>query len=324
LLQEDTPPHARPAGTSFVPSRVADIQINSKACGRQALLHLSDLHFGCEDPAVLHAIQSLTEQLQPDVIVVTGDLTARATRPQFLAAKRFLAGLSCRHLVLLPGDRDLPQWAGWERVFWPARRFEAHFGPMRCAPVDLPWLRLITADSVTRWRSADGALSDAECRRTAAALAGASPRQLRVVALHHPPLAAGGVMRGAAGAAHCWDDACVDLVLAGHVRQPSVTSLPGAPEHRPWLVTAGPAAGSRSLEGTLASGMPGVMPSVNLIGHDAVDGCAWLQRWDFEPACDSFVEGIFMRLPLTPTASTFEPRQRRPPIPSATAAAQRR
>jgi len=303
-------------------------RMNSKDLGGQALLHLSDLHFGCENPTALHALQALAAQLQPDVIVVTGDLTERATQRQFLAAKRFVAGLNCRHLVLLPGDRDLPQWAGWERLFWPARRFEVHFGPMRSSPVDLPWLRLVTADSVTRWRSADGALSPAECRRTADALASASPRQLRVVALHHPPLAAGGVLRGAAVAARCWDDAGVDLVLAGHVQQPDVTPLPGAPEHRPWLVTAGPAAASQALQSTLPgatqNATQNVKPSVNLIGHDAVDGCAWLQRWDFETASDAFAPGVLMRLPLTPVAKIFEPPQRRPPVLSAAAAAQRR
>ncbi len=48
------------------------------------LLHLSDLHFGTENMACMQAIQQLCASLQPEAVVVSGDLTQRARYAQFL------------------------------------------------------------------------------------------------------------------------------------------------------------------------------------------------------------------------------------------------
>ena len=55
------------------------------------LLHISDLHFG--PPYVTHVGQALLEaapQLKPDAVVVSGDLTQRATETQFQDARAFI------------------------------------------------------------------------------------------------------------------------------------------------------------------------------------------------------------------------------------------
>ena len=53
------------------------------------LLHLSDLHFGTEQPRVCRAVAQLCERLQPEAVVVSGDLTQRARQEQFVAASLF-------------------------------------------------------------------------------------------------------------------------------------------------------------------------------------------------------------------------------------------
>jgi 3',5'-cyclic AMP phosphodiesterase CpdA len=45
--------------------------------------HLSDLHFGRVDAALLDAAAPALEALAPDLIVVSGDLTQRAQAGQF-------------------------------------------------------------------------------------------------------------------------------------------------------------------------------------------------------------------------------------------------
>ena len=57
------------------------------------LMHLSDLHFGAHDPMVCAAVQRLAHRLRVDVVVVSGDLTQRATRQQFALAHDFVCGL---------------------------------------------------------------------------------------------------------------------------------------------------------------------------------------------------------------------------------------
>jgi len=56
------------------------------------IVHLSDIHFGRVDyDVVAKALEKISE-LQPDLVVVSGDLTQRARTAEYAAAKEFLAG----------------------------------------------------------------------------------------------------------------------------------------------------------------------------------------------------------------------------------------
>ena len=58
----------------------------------RTLAHLSDLHFGRVDRALLEPLRRRLKALAPDVLVVCGDLTQRARPAQFQAARAFLEG----------------------------------------------------------------------------------------------------------------------------------------------------------------------------------------------------------------------------------------
>ena len=58
------------------------------------VLHISDPHFGTERQAVVEALVALEAAQQPDVVMLSGDITQRARRGQFEAAARFMARLS--------------------------------------------------------------------------------------------------------------------------------------------------------------------------------------------------------------------------------------
>jgi 3',5'-cyclic AMP phosphodiesterase CpdA len=73
----------------------------------RTLVHLSDLHFGRVDPAVADALIALIARLGPQVVAVSGDLTQRARRSQFRAARRFLDSLPEPRIVV-PGNHDIP------------------------------------------------------------------------------------------------------------------------------------------------------------------------------------------------------------------------
>ena len=53
------------------------------------LLQISDMHFGTEQPAVMRALATLSDDKKPDVLVVSGDITQRATPDQFRRARAF-------------------------------------------------------------------------------------------------------------------------------------------------------------------------------------------------------------------------------------------
>jgi len=55
------------------------------------IVHLSDMHFGRVDPALVAALVRTVEEAAPDLVVVSGDLTQRARRSQFRQARQFLS-----------------------------------------------------------------------------------------------------------------------------------------------------------------------------------------------------------------------------------------
>lgn len=95
----------------------------------RTLAHLSDLHFGRVDYTVRDAVIATVTSLNPDVVVVSGDLTQRARSHQFQEARQFLDALPQPQIVV-PGNHDVPLY-----------NFLARFG----RPLD-KYRRYITAD----------------------------------------------------------------------------------------------------------------------------------------------------------------------------------
>ena len=81
------------------------------------LLHLSDLHFGPPYRAeVGAAVVDLSNSIDPDVVVVSGDFTQRATRQQFQDASDFLQRLPAVPHLYIPGNHDVPLYRLKERM----------------------------------------------------------------------------------------------------------------------------------------------------------------------------------------------------------------
>ena len=92
------------------------------------IAHLSDIHFGQENPEALAAATTFVAQEDLDLIIVSGDLTRYAEVAEFEAAAAWLEGLP--HPVLVtPGNHDAPYLDWAERVLKPFRRFERFIGP---------------------------------------------------------------------------------------------------------------------------------------------------------------------------------------------------
>jgi metallophosphoesterase superfamily enzyme len=73
----------------------------------RTLVHLSDLHFGTVRQEIVLPVLSLIERIQPDVVAVSGDLTQRARKEQFVAAREFLDAVRFPKIVV-PGNHDIP------------------------------------------------------------------------------------------------------------------------------------------------------------------------------------------------------------------------
>jgi 3',5'-cyclic AMP phosphodiesterase CpdA len=66
----------------------------------RTIVHLSDLHTGRLDPAIVEPLIAAIRAPAPDLVVLSGDLTQRATNAQFVQARAFLDRLGTRVLTI--------------------------------------------------------------------------------------------------------------------------------------------------------------------------------------------------------------------------------
>lgn len=88
----------------------------------RTIAHLSDLHFGRVEPAVLEALRRRLSAVGPDLVVVSGDLTQRARARQFREARAFLGSLPGPQVVV-PGNHDVPLYNVVARFVSPLGRY---------------------------------------------------------------------------------------------------------------------------------------------------------------------------------------------------------
>jgi 3',5'-cyclic AMP phosphodiesterase CpdA len=93
--------------------------------GMKTLVHLSDLHFGRVDDALLEPLRRRVTEIAPHLVVVSGDLTQRARTAQFVQARRFLDTLPGPQLVV-PGNHDVPLNNVLKRFVNPLKNYREH------------------------------------------------------------------------------------------------------------------------------------------------------------------------------------------------------
>ena len=257
------------------------------------LLHISDTHFGTEEPAVVKALQALARAQAPDAVILSGDITQRARSAQFAAARAFCDSLGVDRLLTLPGNHDIPLYNVAARLFSPYAGYKACFGDELEPELEFGDVLVIGVNTTRPERHKDGEVSAAQINRVVKRLHGARREQLRVVVTHQPAC----VMRpedekdrlhGGEAAVQAWARAGADLVLGGHIHLPYVSDLctradAGTP--RPlYCIQAGTALSHRVRHGT--------PNSVNVLrwdppaNGDARKAC--VERWDYDLADDRF------------------------------------
>ncbi len=247
------------------------------------LLQVSDPHFGTERPQVVEALVQLALAQRPEVLLLSGDITQRATRAQFAAARSFVQRLQVPQVVALPGNHDIPLWHLPLRLLRPYARYREAFGDVLEPSLDTEALLLMAVNTTRWWRHEDGQLSAAQVARVARRLAQARPGQRRVVVVHQPlvvtrPEDEKNRLHGHAAALQAWGEAGVDLIVGGHIHLPFVTPLPAGG----WAVQAGTAVSHRVRH---PAGN-----SVNFIRIEpAVAVRAVVERWDHDAAAGRFV-----------------------------------
>lgn len=194
------------------------------------IVHLSDLHFGRHDRNMVRSLLKYLDALGPDLIVITGDLTQRATTVQYDLAKKFLDQLP-KPLVVVPGNHDLPihrllrrfrhPWLKWKKiigsdpspVFQKDRLAVAGINTVRPMGDGFNWSR--------------GRVTIDQSMRAVKKIATAPENAVKIIAAHHafwlPDLKKHRRLVGGAGdALEVFRQAGVDMILGGHIHLPFV------------------------------------------------------------------------------------------------------
>lgn len=196
------------------------------------LIHLSDIHFGCQNAAAVAATGDYIRAHPADLVVVTGDITQSGARREFRTAKSWLSTLPGAQLRT-PGNHDTPYWNLIARLGWPWRRYSGFFGAEAFESLLTPDLAVISLNTARgaqlRPNWSKGQLRPRDAERAASVLRAA--QGLRVVICHHPLMeVTGGPMTGlvwgGVEGSEILSRAQADLVLTGHVHMPFAHALP--------------------------------------------------------------------------------------------------
>jgi 3',5'-cyclic AMP phosphodiesterase CpdA len=253
------------------------------------IVQVSDTHFGTEVEPVLVALRNLVELEQPVLVIVSGDITQRARRSQFRAARSFIDQLTAGRVLVVPGNHDIPLFNLFARLFHPYANYASAFGSELEPEYESERLLVLGLKTTRRRRHKDGEVSEEQIERVAERLRRAKPDQLRIVVTHQPVHVirerdVANLLHNSERAVRRWSEAGVDLCVGGHIHLPYVRSLNERFSDLPravWAVQAGTAVSRRIREG--------VPNSINVIRYPvSTPNTCQVERWDFAAETQTF------------------------------------
>ena len=200
------------------------------------IVQLSDLHCGQQFFLPQHLERAIAEvnEIEPDVVVVSGDLTSNGFKDEYVLAREYLNRVECEAMVVIPGNHDSRN-VGYVH-------FEDLFGE-RNSLLRVGDATIVAADS-SEPDLDNGQIGRGRYRWIEEQFAAAA--DLRIFVLHHHLLPVPGtgrernIVNDAGDTLETLQRARVDLVLAGHKHVPYAWRLEDL-----FVVNAGTVSSSR-------------------------------------------------------------------------------
>ncbi len=195
--------------------------------GTVTVFHASDFQIGSPFlPEAADALVRLLEDVSPDLVVVSGDLTQRAKRSEFRAARALLDRFGSLPVVLTPGNHDVPVYRLFERCLSPFKKWREFTGARELdSTLSLPGITVVALASAAPYRAiVSGRIDPAQLDFARRAFEAAPVSDIRLIVTHHHFVAApegegGRVVPGGAEIVEAFSAMGVDAVLGGHVHQ---------------------------------------------------------------------------------------------------------
>lgn len=218
------------------------------------IVHLSDLHFGRTRPEVLTPLLSAVAEVQPDLVVISGDLTQRARTAEFRAARAFLDRLPAPWLAV-PGNHDVPLYNLGDRLLRPYARYRKWISPNLGPKAVTDTVAVAGMNTVDPRRHQRGKIRTEDIDRLCATFDSGPSTRLNIAFGHHP-FEQGAAMskaptKHAGRALGRLSDCGAHVILSGHLHLwHAGPFLTGARDEGPIQIHSGTSLSSR-LRGTV-------------------------------------------------------------------------
>lgn len=151
----------------------------------RTIAHLSDIHFGDADAEVVERLVEKIDELRPDLVIVSGDLTQRARASQFRAANTFLKRLPGPQIVI-PGNHDVPLYNLFARFLNPLTKFRKFITDDLTPEFHDDELSVFGINTARSLTIKGGRISDQQVEELLRRLCPIDDRKMKMIVTHHP------------------------------------------------------------------------------------------------------------------------------------------
>ncbi len=190
------------------------------------ILHGSDLHFGKPQlPRVAAAFHEAIGQLEPDVVVLAGDLTQRAKVREYRQARQCLDSFPDVPVIVTAGNHDVPLYRVHERLFNPMRNYRRYISADLDGATRVDGALFVALCSAEPHRAiVNGRLRDRQLEYAARIFQECLPEEVRILVTHHPlahPPDGGAdrILPRSEALLDSFRDMGVELILSGHLHR---------------------------------------------------------------------------------------------------------
>lgn len=191
------------------------------------IVHMSDLHFGRTDDAVVESLVETVKQIEPDLVVVSGDLTQRAKSREFAAARAFLDRLP-KPQIVVPGNHDVPLYNVYKRFVTPTKGFTKYITNDLTPFYSDDEIAVIGVNTARSLTIKDGRINREQVAEISSRLSPLSAELTKIVVTHHPFDLPEGFHNGdlvdrAEKAMPAIAESGADIFLSGHLHVSHIT-----------------------------------------------------------------------------------------------------
>ena len=187
----------------------------------RTIVHLSDLHFGRVNLALLEPLIRSVTEVKPDLIAISGDLTQRARSHQFKQARSFLDALP-KPQIVVPGNHDIPLHNIFARFLEPLTKYKRYITDDLQPTYEDAEMVIVGVNTARSLVIKGGRINESQVGRLRDKFCSLDEKVMKVIVTHHPfDLPEGHNERDLVGRAKMamtgLAECGADLFLAGHL-----------------------------------------------------------------------------------------------------------